>query len=229
MAPPEVEAVLFDLDDTLCTFVQSSAELLAESFDAVDVAPFFELSEYQARYSDYVAESDTVEALRANCFADLAAERGHDRETGRALAAAYSELRDYTVEPLPGAAEVVEALGETYALGLVTNGRPSIQNPKLEDLGFVDRFETIVFAGHDAPAKPSPEPFRRALDRLDVEPARTVHVGDSLESDVAGAHAAGVRSIWVSEDVTGGQVDVADPAPDYAVGSLGELTPLPWK
>lgn len=228
MAPPEVEAVLFDLDDTLCTFVQSSAELLAESFDAVAVEPFFTLSEYQARYGDYVDESDTVEALRASCFADLAAERGHDRDTGRALAGAYSELRDYTVEPLPGAGEVVEALSETYALGLVTNGRPSIQNPKLDDFGFVDRFEAIVFAGHDAPAKPSPEPFLRALDPLDVEPARTVHVGDSLESDVAGARAAGVRSVWVSEDAAGGRPDGADPAPDYAVASLGELSPPPW-
>lgn len=224
MAQPDVEAVLFDLDDTLCTFVQSSETLLADSFTAVDVEPFFTLSEYQARYSDYLDESDTVEALRADCFADFAAERGHDRETGRALAAAYSELRDYTVEPRPGAAAVVETLAETYTLGLVTNGRPSIQQPKLDDLGFVDHFETVVFGGHEVPAKPSPEPFHLALDDLGVDPGRAVYVGDSLESDVAGAHAAGIASIWVAPD------DGADPdpRPDYSVSSLQQLVPPPW-
>lgn len=224
MTRGDVDVVLFDLDDTLCAFVQSSGTLLSDSFDAVGVEPFFSLSEYQDRYSDYIDESDTVEALRASCFADLAAERGHDRETGRALAAAYSELRDYTVEPRPGAAAVVETLAETYTLGLVTNGRPSIQRPKLDDLEFVDHFETVVFGGHEVPAKPSPEPFHRALDALGVDPGRAVHVGDSLASDVAGARAAGVRSVWVVGDA---EAD-PDPEPSYAVESLRELVPPPW-
>lgn len=224
MGPSPVEVVLFDLDDTLCAFVQSSETLLADSFRAVDVEPFFTLAEYQARYSDYIEASESVEALRANCFADLAAERGHDRETGRELAAAYSELRDYTVAPLPGAAEVVETLEESFTLALVTNGRPSIQNPKLADLPFTDRFETVVFGGHDAPAKPSPAPFHRALDRLDTAPGRAVHVGDSLESDVAGAHAAGVGSVWVRD----GADTAPDPVPDYTVETLRELLPPPW-
>lgn len=223
MGSPPVDVVLFDLDDTLCAFVQSSETLLADSFAAVDEEPFFTLEEYQARYSDYIEESGTVEALRANCFADFAAERGHNRETGRALAAAYSELRDYSVEPLPGAADVVDSLDETYTLGLVTNGRPSMQNPKLDSLPFTDRFETVVFGGHDAPAKPSPEPFYRALDRLDAAPDRAVHVGDSLDSDVAGAHAAGVGSVLVDDTATS-----AEPSPDYTVDALPELLSPPW-
>lgn len=224
MGPSAVEAVLFDLDDTLCAFVQSSETLLADSFAAVDADPFFTLEEYQARYSDYIEESESVEALRAHCFADLAAERGYDRETGRELAAAYSGLRDYSVEPLPSAADVVDALAETYTLGLVTNGRPSIQQPKLDSLAFTDRFETIVFGGHDAPAKPSPEPFHRALDHLDTPPDRAVHVGNSLESDVAGAHAAGVGSVWLGD----GSAASPEPAPDYTVETLAELLPPPW-
>lgn len=220
----DVEAVLFDLDDTLCSFVQSSEALLAETFEAVGVEPFFTLSEYQARYSDYLDPDGTVEELRANCFAELAAERGRDPSVGRDLAATYSSRRDYTVESLSGAAAAVEALAETHALGLVSNGRPSLQRPKLESLGFVDRFDAVVFGGHDVPPKPAPEPFHRALDELAAEPDNAVHVGNSLTTDVAGARAAGVRSVWVAGDAD------ADPdvTPDFAVETVGDLVSPPW-
>lgn len=225
MAPADVDAVLFDLDDTLCRFVQPSETLLAETFEAVDVEPFFTIEEYQRRYSDYLDPDGTVEELRANCFADLAAERGRDPEVGRELAATYSSLRDYAVEPLPGAAAAVEALSETHALGLVSNGRPSLQRPKLDSLGFAHRFDAVVFGGHDATPKPDPEPFRRALTRLGAEPETTVHVGNSPATDVAGARAAGVRSVWIAGDASA----EPEPEPDYAVGSLRELVPPPWR
>jgi len=58
----------------------------------------------------------------------------------------------------------------------------------------------MVFAGHETPPKPDPEPFRRALDDLGVAPERAVHVGDSLATDVAGAARAGLRAIRLRTD-----------------------------
>lgn len=224
MATAAVEAVLFDLDGTLCRFVQSSETLLADSFEAVGVEPFFTIGEYQERYSDYLDPDETVEELRANCFADLAVDRGLEPAIGRELAAAYSSLRDYTVDPLPGAPEVLAALDETYALGLVSNGRPSLQGPKLDSLELANRFDVVVLGGHDAKPKPSPEPFELALERLAVAPERTVHVGNSLTTDVAGARAAGVRSVWVKA----GESASPDPEPDFSIESIEHLVPPPW-
>lgn len=45
--------------------------------------------------------------------------------------------------------------------------------------------------------KPQPELFHQALSILGIEPARAVMIGDSPESDVAGAQAAGIPSILV--------------------------------
>ena len=46
--------------------------------------------------------------------------------------------------------------------------------------------------------KPHPAAFEAALASLGVPPSRVLHVGDSLLHDVAGAHAAGVDSLFVA-------------------------------
>lgn len=51
---------------------------------------------------------------------------------------------------------------------------------------------TIVDSGAVGVAKPDPAIFAPALDALGTDPARTLHVGDSVHFDVRGAHAAGM-------------------------------------
>ena len=51
---------------------------------------------------------------------------------------------------------------------------------------------TIVDSGALGIAKPDPGTFRPALDALGTDPARTLHVGDSVHYDVHGAWAAGM-------------------------------------
>jgi putative hydrolase of the HAD superfamily len=44
-------------------------------------------------------------------------------------------------------------------------------------------------------AKPDPRIFQIALAAVAAEPARTVHLGDSLLADVAGARGAGIHPV----------------------------------
>jgi putative hydrolase of the HAD superfamily len=64
-------------------------------------------------------------------------------------------------------------------------------------LGLVDGVATSAEAGA---AKPEPAVFRRALEIAGAEPAEAVHVGDSLDNDVAGALALGIRPILVQRE-----------------------------
>ena len=68
-------------------------------------------------------------------------------------------------------------------------------------------------------AKPDVAMFERALALAEVEPAVAVHVGDSVENDVEGARAAGIRSVLVARD--GGH-----PPGVEAIRSLTELPAL---
>jgi putative hydrolase of the HAD superfamily len=227
----DLDAVLFDLDDTLVEYERSPGELLDLAFESVGVEPFFAVETYFDRFEDHLAPGVSLAEGRADCFATIAEDRGRDSELGRRVAEAFADERDHSrVELLPGATETVEAFAADHALGVVTNGPPEAQTAKLEASGLADHFETVVFGGHDAPAKPDPEPFAVALAELEVDADRVMHVGNSLSSDVAGAHAAGLRSAWVpageewSED--------PEPEPHCAVESLFELggaENLPWR
>jgi len=216
---PPVETVLFDLDHTLVRYRQSPGEVLQASFEACDLDPLFSVEEYYAKFDELRQDHDSIESLRAACFETLAEKHGHDPSLGREVAAAYAESRDQTsVEFVPGAREVLDRLDGAVSLGVVTNGTGDAQRAKIETMGLDQWVDTTIFAGESVPAKPDTEPFEQALDSLDAVPETTVHVGDSLTSDVAGANAAGIRSVWLSTD----DADEG-PTPTHRIDSITEL------
>jgi HAD superfamily hydrolase (TIGR01549 family) len=221
-----VEAVLLDIDDTILEYRRKTGDLLPISFERVGVEPFFTVEEYHDRYSEFAEESENMLDLRERVFAAFASERGHDPEVGREVARAYDSERDHgNVRFLTGAREAVETLAERGPLAAVTNGAPEMQSKKLASLDIHDHFDAIVYAGYDAPAKPDPAPFNEVLDTLDVSPEQTIHVGNSLTSDVAGAKNAGVRAAWLAN---GSEVtpDSESPEPDYVLTTMAELPDL---
>jgi putative hydrolase of the HAD superfamily len=100
-------------------------------------------------------------------------------------------LDSIVLSPLDGAAE---ALGRLRRAGLtlacVSNWDISLRR-HLEEARLDRYFAEIVSSAEAGAAKPDPEPFRLALQRLGVEPARALHVGDG-ETDREGAAAAGI-------------------------------------
>lgn len=66
----------------------------------------------------------------------------------------------------------------------------------LAGLGIGDAFAAVVVSSAAGAAKPSPIPFRVALDALGLSAAEVWHVGDSPE-DVAGAAAAGMACLRI--------------------------------
>lgn len=104
---------------------------------------------------------------------------------------------------------------------LLTNGAAVSQREKVEALGIEGYFEAVVIAGEVGVMKPNPEMFMVAANRLEVPVRHMWHLGDSLMADVAGAKAAGCRSVWVNRD--GRTLESSDPQPDEAVSSLADL------
>jgi putative hydrolase of the HAD superfamily len=214
------DAVLFDLDDTLCRYRRSGASLLSAAFDRTGVEPFVSTEEYYGRYPEFVDDSDSMTDLRERCFAAIAAEKGRDPEAGRRVARAYADERDHrNVAPVSGLEETLSALS-SVDVGVVTNGSPEMQGQKLEALGLADAFDVVVHAGYDAPAKPSTDPFEAALEALSASADRSYHVGNSLRTDVAGANAAGLASVWVPETPAKAS---PPPDPDHVVPELSAL------
>ena len=60
--------------------------------------------------------------------------------------------------------------------------------------------DAALSSGTHGKTKPHPTIFRAALERLEVEPAAAVMVGDSIEDDVEGANAVGMRGLLLDRE-----------------------------
>lgn len=94
--------------------------------------------------------------------------------------------------------DVLDRLGRDGAhLGVVSNWGPTLRE-LLTVKALADRFDTIVVSGEEGVAKPDPDIFERALDRLG-RPAGTptTYVGDDLCHDVVPARRLGLATVLV--------------------------------
>lgn len=124
--------------------------------------------------------------------------------------------------------DVSDFLRDVVSLGLrtalVTNSSVRSQTAKIELMGLTSAFDAVVISGQHGIAKPDPAIFAIALEALGCESSEAWHIGDNLATDVAGAVAAGIVSVWLNRD---GQVrEPGDPLPDIEVSSLHELSGL---
>ena len=88
-------------------------------------------------------------------------------------------------------------------MGIISNWDTPL-HAMVEELGLSPYFDVIV-ASHDQrvrSAKPDAAIFEYALNTVGVSPEEAVHVGDSFEADIMGAHAAGIRAILLDRDGT---------------------------
>ncbi|MFW6018362.1 MAG: HAD family hydrolase [Halapricum sp.] len=225
MAP---ETVLFDLDSTLCRSTQDDRQLHAEAFARAGVDPFCSPEDVR-RVASEVTDADTDREFFRQVFERTAARTDADSIDADALAGATVQLRDPTaVEWRPGAEAALQRARERARVGLVTNGTRETQQAKLETLGIADAFETIVYAADRTEPKPSPEPFTRALDAMDAQPADSVYVGNDYRADVIGAKRAGLTACWVPGEHDLDAPDDPQYRPDYRFSSPEQLrTVLP--
>ncbi|PSP41091.1 HAD family hydrolase [Halobacteriales archaeon QH_10_70_21] len=214
------DAVLFDLDGTLCRRVQDAGAMYEAAFERAGVATFGEPAELWAALDGPPDPDDRVGYLGSG-FARLAARYGRADADPLVLADHLTDCIDNTqVELVAGAEAALGRATATGRVGLLTNGPEDRQRTKVEALGVGDRFEVIVYAGDLPRRKPHAAPFERALAALETPADRALYVGNSLEYDVAGAHNAGLEAAWLRAAPDDGPGEYS---PEYVLDSLEDL------
>jgi putative hydrolase of the HAD superfamily len=211
-------AVLFDLDNTLypeLDYVRSGfkavAAHLAQRHDIDAQALFQQLLGYLGQYG------------RGRVFDLLLEDLGlHSRPAVHALVYIYRSHRP-ELSLYPDAEPAIRGLIEhDLRLGIITNGRASMQRQKIAALRLDRWFDPIVCCdelGADC-WKPAPTAFRLALHLLQVDAAETMYVGDDPDCDFDSPRALGMRTVQIiRSDVTVRRSANAD----HVVTSLAEL------
>lgn len=130
-------------------------------------------------------------------FAETSAELSARHPEHAALIAAWGpRFSEQIPGPIPGMPELVAELdAASMPLYAITNfSGEFFARFREQEAALFDRFRDIVVSGDERVMKPDPAIYRLALDRFELEAARTVFVDDNA-ANVAGAEVAGIPAI----------------------------------
>jgi putative hydrolase of the HAD superfamily len=224
----QITAISFDGDGTLWDFDKvmrrSLGKVLAELRRHVPAAADSLTVDTMIAIRDEVAEEQkgkgtTLEAVRRASFRRTLEHIGHrDDDLADEMNALYFRHRFEGIELFDDVRPTLAALRGRYTLGLLSNG-----NTYPERTGLGASFGFVVFAQDHGVEKPDPRIFSIAMERAGCGERELLHVGDSLEEDVAGAKRRGTWSAWLNRERKSNDTGIK---PDFEMSSLLELTDL---
>jgi putative hydrolase of the HAD superfamily len=116
---------------------------------------------------------------------------------------------------------VLRKLHGKYKLGIISNfAIPECVVKLLKSSKIYELFNVVVVSGAVNKRKPSPEIFEGALKMLGVSASEAVFVGDTVDADVEGPKAVGMKVIYIERRV---QKESEKFCPDQTIKSLREL------
>jgi putative hydrolase of the HAD superfamily len=200
-----LRAVLFDVDFTLC---RPGPELSPERYAriaerhgvALDVSRYDDAREAAAlnlkRHPELLHDETIWHRFTEEIFLGMGGPEGIASECATEIEQGWEVSENF--ELFEDALPVLEELrAAQLRLGLVSNGIRDLRQFVVHHRLDVD---AVVGSRAHGFVKPHPTIFQAALEQLGVEPAEAVMVGDSLEEDVEGARALGLRAILIDRE-----------------------------
>lgn len=229
---PDLDAVLFDVDDTLVATTEFARRARRNAVRAmIDMG-------LQVREQDLADELDAV-------IGEFGSNYDHHfdkllqrvpRKTWAGInpallvsagVAAYHDTKFAELKPFPDVVPLLRALRDAgLRTGIVTHGLTTKQAEKLIRLGLVPHLGTnsIFISDQVGISKPNPRLFKRALEELELDASRTMYVGDNPANDIAPCKELGIRTVWSRRAAKPG-TDGAGLA-DHVVDDFRELSEL---
>lgn len=220
-----IKVISFDADGTLWDFIkvmkhslkyvlEAITEIDPESASLLDIDKMIRIRNKVA--NDLKGIIINLEEVRLQAFREtLQVIKRPNDELAKYLNEIYLKHRFEDIELYEDVIPTLNALKKKYTLGILSNG-----NSYPELCGLDEMFQFTVFSQDYGMEKPDPLIFEVALKEANCTKQQIIHIGDSLESDIAGANNAGIKCVWVNrekkENATNLQID-------YEISSLSEL------
>jgi putative hydrolase of the HAD superfamily len=198
-------AVLFDVDFTLC---RPGPELSAERYAriasrhgvALDIARYHDAREAAVlnlkRHPELLHDESIWHRFTEEIFVRMGGPEALANECATEIEAAWGVSENFELyeDVLP----ILDDLRRSQlGIALVSNGIRDLTEFVAHHRLDVD---AIVDSRSHGRVKPHPTIFRAALERLGVRADDAVMVGDSIEEDIEGARALGMRAILIDRD-----------------------------
>jgi len=217
--------IFFDADGTLFDYDAAEAAALEGAFEACglpfapEIGPLY--SEINAGiWRDFELGRVSQQDLKTARFDRLFDAVGITADAAE-FSRRYLAILGTQTSLLDGAESLVRSLVGEVRMLLITNGLAEVQVPRFAASSIRDCFAEIVISGEIGLAKPDPEIFDFAFERID-RPARdrVLMIGDNLGSDILGGANYGLDTCWYNPQ---GLANGHGVEPTYEVRELDEI------
>jgi putative hydrolase of the HAD superfamily len=230
------KAVLFDLYGTLADVVvdEQSDRFWSRIATAVGIGQGVKAGRQLREHFELLCarehERGRAGSMLPAVFADLLRAAGSSpserriaefAQTFRAESIVRLETRDYTTALL----DLLRANG--FVTAIVSNTEALLSRYDLGELGLREQVDLTALSSDLGLEKPDPEIFRQVMTRLGVSADQSVFVGDTEETDIDGALAAGMRALCIgprpSRQHVAARVTYAEPTLEGLLDGLRAL------
>ncbi|MFH1845884.1 MAG: HAD-IA family hydrolase [bacterium] len=222
-----IEAVIFDLDNTLTDFMQAKENAIKAAVDAM-IDTGLKLSRAEGHRQIFeIYRNRGIEYQRVfNIFLEEQLGQVDDRVLASAVVA-YRRARDGSLFLYPHALLTLNRLlKEGYKLAVVSDAPRFEAWLRICSLQLQHMFDAVLTFDDTGFRKPNPEPFIMVLERIGVEAGRAVMVGDWPERDIVGASGAGLHTVYARYGDTYKSGDRAEDGPSGAEFEIDDLVEL---
>ncbi len=216
-----IKAVIFDLDNTLVDFMRMKRQAVAAAIHSMidaglNLAPAEAQGKIDAIYKEKGIEFQNVfDQLLYDVFQKV------DYKILSAGVIAYRRAREAALVPYPHVSMTLTALVKRGIRLAVVSDAPGREAwLRLSYLNFHHLFDCVVTFDDTHQHKPSPTPFLRALELLNVQPYEALMVGDWPERDVVGAAQVGITTVFARYGDTFGTIHSGA---TYELNDISEL------
>lgn len=212
-----IKGVIFDLGMTLIRYIgdwEASMERGKRSLTAhmlrnkyqFDANHFMEVFGERLEKSQNSRLKDQIERPTADLLKVVMAQFGYDEISDDIIESAmrqfYAESEIYWIPMSASLQVLIELRDEGYLLGLISNAGDERNVSRLiSKANLEDFFDPLLVSAVERIRKPDVRIFQKVLDLWDLTGEQVVMVGDALDQDILGAQNAGIRHIWLKENV----------------------------
>ncbi len=202
------EMITFDFGDTLVTSAPSYLSRLSLGLDSLGISR--SLSQVEAAF--HLADLEVCSKLAGSTFEPDEYRKGLRDGLYRNLdlngdrSEMFEELNQWFADNRPervlidGARELLDALQAAgYRVAVISNNDGQTRQ-KCEAVDIERYMEFILDSTLEGLMKPDKRIFERALELAGLSADKVLHVGDLWGSDVLGSQAAGMWSMWISNN-----------------------------
>jgi putative hydrolase of the HAD superfamily len=219
-----INAVIFDLDNTLTDFMRMKQNAVDAAIDAmVDAGLRFPPADIKKKiYEIYDREGIEFQSVFDTVLTDMLGDV--DYKIHAAGIVGYRRAKEASLVLYPHVKiTLIELMKRGIRLGVVSDAPRKEAWLRLCYLQLHHMFDYVTTFEDTRERKPSPKPFMRTLDAFKLEPSQAIMVGDWPERDIKGAGALGMRTVFARYGDTKGN---KESGADYNIDDILELVDI---